>query len=483
MTMADEKAAVRLEDQIEALDDGTYVDVFKFFDIPMPKTSHPFKYKLLKQRMKLLMDRLDIEKLGYTPTEKDEERIIRAQNAFEVLANETLRKVYTDRRASHWRPEVAFENTQKASTKVQGIEKQQQLALIKENKMHLVERGGLDKDGRIRGFAQNHAFNFNLFDGFEDSGASDIEWEGRDPQESIGKLLDCIGPMLNNSFLSQGVREGVVQWLQQDLEGLRKTMRKARGPAHCIALHGVTLKLPPATQMRVGELAKVLNDAAEMLKTAHTFAKFNEAHIQKIARGLELSSETYPDLYSNRRLGLLHQFSQVLEGAAPIDSRIQLVNLEQRPEMNDLFGFVLDYDIPTDVYTIRVEKPADVDSSWIPKKVKCASKNVSKEPFLAKRLRIWARTWESHLKRPFTNVSECDRNIRRLLTEDDEQARRESRLKTTTKCCEELVEEASDLLGLNEERDNDAKRRKCEEPSPGPSPHSSPKSPAEAPGS
>eukprot|EP00397_Hematodinium_sp_SG-2012_P017907 GEMP01018322.1.p1 GENE.GEMP01018322.1~~GEMP01018322.1.p1 ORF type:complete len:593 (+),score=126.97 GEMP01018322.1:575-2353(+) len=464
----DEKAAVRLEDQIEALDDSSYVDLFKFFDIPMPKPSHPFKAKLLKQRMKMLMERIDIEKLDHPPTQLDEDRVTKAKQAFEVLADETLRKIYTDRRASHWRPQVAFENTQKASSKVHGIEKQQQLAVIKENKLHLAERGGLDKDGRVRGFSQNHAFNFNLFEGVEDSGASDIEWEGRDPHECIGKLLDCIGPMLNNQFLTQGVRLGVVQWLQQDLLGLRKIMRKSRGPAHCIALHGVTLKLPPATQMRIGELAKVLSEAAQMLKTANTFAKFNEAHIQKIARGLELASETYPDLYSNRRLGLLYQFSQVLEGAAPIDSRIQLVNLVHRPEMNGLMGFVLDYDIVKDIYTIRVEKPPGGDTSWIPKKVKCNATNVSKEPGLSKKLRIWARTWAAHLKRPFTNVSDCDRNVQRLLSEDQIQQQLEIREKRTSQCSQELADEALELLGMNDDKNPDTKRQKTEEPSPAP---------------
>jgi len=460
MVEVDDKAAVRLEDQLDALDDGSYVDVFKFFDLPIPNSTHPFKLRLLKERMRALMERIDLKKKGLPMSEKDEERLSKANSAYRMLADETLRKVYTDRIASHWRPNKAFENTEQAKTKVKKLEANNQLALIKEKQVSLMERGGLDKDGRAKGYARNFAYDFNIFENHDDSGASDIEWEGRDPHESVGKLLDCIGPMLQHPSLSLGVRDGVADWLHKDLNGLRKLFRKARGPAHCIALHGVTLKLPPATQMRVGELAKVLSEAAQMLKTATTFAKFNEAHILKIARGLELASETYPDLYSNRRLGLLYQFSQVLEGTVPIDNRIQLVSLEKKKDMNGMFGFVMDYDIEKCIYTIRVEKPEGV--SWVPKKIKCATKNVSKEPTVAKKLRVWSKIWEAHLGRPYTEVTNSDSLVLKLLQADAKQDTMENREKSTNECAKELVKEALELLGVGE-KENEAKRRKCDE--------------------
>merc|ERR1712112_768864 len=131
--------------------------------------------------------------------------------------------------------------------------------------------------------------------------------------------------------------------------------------------------------------------------------------------------------------------------------------------MNNMFGFVLDHDITKDIYTIRVEKPLQGQFAWIPKKIRCTSKNISREPSLSKQLRLWAKILEAHLQRPFTNVSDSDRNILQLLQVDAETQLR----KSTTVCCMEIVLEALDLLGVGEQ-ESEAKRRRCEEPSPEP---------------
>merc|ERR1711915_272392 len=120
--------------------------------------------------------------------------------------------------------------------------------------------------------------------------------------------------------------------------------------------------------------------------------------------------------------------SQIAVGVAPKDSRIQLKELEKRKDLNDVYGFVLDYNTKSEIYTLRLEKPDLTDEyAHIPMKVRCKENNIFRGPEFTRKMKSFADTWDKHLQRPFTNVSDCDVNIHKLLLADEEEAKKTER--------------------------------------------------------